>query len=265
MRPNRLAIMMSLLLGLFFAGTASGQEGDYGDAPEGVLAYPQNGVVGQFPTCVQVGPAGFVYHSPLGWARFGPGFDTEPDGNAGSCPPPPYDLDECFADNDAGLMMPVPYTIQGGVEVPCVPPGTPLGVVCTQAAWGANVDIHVVNNMPVDGFVNVLMDWDQNGAWAGSSSCGEGLNAPEHVLVNWLVPMGYAGPLSGLQPPPFLIGPNHDFVWTRFTVSERPVQQDWTGEELFEDGETEDYLLAIDPDDTPTQETTWGRIKTRFD
>ena len=37
-------------------------------------------------------------------------------------------------------------------------------------------------------------------------------------------------------------------VWMRFTISEVPVGQDWNGEGLFEDGETEDYLLrTADP------------------
>ncbi|NLX14324.1 MAG: hypothetical protein GXY44_11810 [Phycisphaerales bacterium] len=30
---------------------------EYGDAPEGVLAYPASGIIGQFPTCKNVGPA----------------------------------------------------------------------------------------------------------------------------------------------------------------------------------------------------------------
>ena len=229
-----------------------GDEGEYGDAPEGAMAYPSLGVMGAFPTCVSCGPAGWVYHGPLGWARFelnpAPGVDFEMEGNAGNCPNfPPYDADECFNDGDAGLMFPPAYTIQGGVVVPCSGQTGDLGLTCQTATWGVDIDIWVVNQMPVDGYVNVLADWDQDGQWAGASQCPGGA-APEHVLVNFLVPMGYMGPLSALAPPPFLIGPNHGYAWARFTVSEHPVPQDWNGEEWFEDGETEDYLLRVDGD-----------------
>jgi hypothetical protein len=46
-------------------GVAVAQSGDWGDAPEGVLAYPQLGVLGQFPTCFGVPLAPFIYHGPL--------------------------------------------------------------------------------------------------------------------------------------------------------------------------------------------------------
>ena len=62
-----------------------------------------SGVIGRFPTCMNVGPAAFIQHTNFG-AWLGPAFDFEPDGNAGLCPMfAPYDADECFADGDAGL------------------------------------------------------------------------------------------------------------------------------------------------------------------
>ena len=224
---------------------------EFGDAPEGSLAYPSSATLGAFPTCKNCGPVGWIQHNNFG-AFFGPTFDFEIDGNAGNCPNfPPYDADECFQDNDAGLIVPEPYTIQGGAVVPCPnsPTGTPLGTTCQTAAWGTHVDIHVTNNMPsqTTGFINVLMDWDENGQWGGSSTCPGGSSAPEHVLVNFPVPNGYSGPLSALSPPGFLIGPNPGHVWTRFTISEQQVTPyEWTGEGNFEDGETEDSLLLIE-------------------
>ena len=70
---------------------------------------------------------------------------------------------------------------------------------------------------------------------------------PEHVLVDWPIPNPWDGPLSALQPPPFQIGPNGGYVWTRFSITEHPVGPDWHGEGFFEDGESEDYLLLIHP------------------
>ena len=216
--------------------------------------------MGAFPTCQNVAPATWIYHGQLCWAFFGPTCDFETEGNAGSCPMfAPYDLDECFQDGDAGLMFPMPFTIIGGVEVPCVGQATSLGAVCTNAMWGVNIDIIVTNNMPVDGYVNVLVDFDQNGSWPGAPQCPQGA-ALEHVLVDWPVPMGFSGPLSALGPPGFLLGPQHGFVWARFSVTEQPVGPNWNGAGSFEDGETEDYLLFIDAS-VPVERSSWGSVK----
>jgi|GEM_PF-929970 len=227
---------------------------DYGDAPEGVnhLAYPPTGVTGAFPTCVGCGPAAWIQHNNFG-AWFGQTVDFEFEGNAGWCPGgfPPYDQDETFQDNDAGLLMPQPYTINATLAIVPFPgySGTALGTTGQTAVWGMNVDIWVHNTMPghpeyLPAYVNVLMDWNQNGAWG---------NPGEHVLVNFIVPPLYIGPLSALAPPNFTIGPNPGHVWTRFSITEIPVMMNWTGEGSFEDGESEDYLLRVDP----TQEPGW--------
>ena len=225
------------------------EEMDFGDAPEGALAYPSLGVNGAFPTCVIIGPATWIQHL-IGQAFFGPTVDGETDGNAGLCPGcfPPYNSDECFQDGDAGLITPEPFTIQAGAVVPCPGSvGSPLGNTCQNAVWGANVDIQVVNNNNSPRYVNVLMDWDQNGAWGGSSFCPGGVQAFERVLTDFQVPAMWSGPLSNLMPPNFLIGPSSGYVWCRFTISDRQVgTHDWEGDEVFDDGETEDYLLWVE-------------------
>jgi hypothetical protein len=219
---------------------------EYGDAPEGTnhVAYPATGVTGAFPTCMGCGPASWIQHNNFG-AWFGPAYDFEMEGNAGWCPGgfPPYDQDEGYQDGDAGLIVPQPFTIDATMNV--VPftgwVGTGLGNPGQIAVWGVNVDIWVHNTMPghdpyVPGYVNVLMDWNQNGAWGDPG---------EHVLVNFVVPPLFIGPLSALAPPNFVIGPNSGYVWSRFSITERPVVFNWNGEGSFEDGETEDYLLLV--------------------
>ncbi len=238
---------------------------EYGDAPEGALAYPASGVNGAFPTCKNVAIANYIEHNNFG-ACFGPLFDFETEGNAGNCPafnPNTYNMDECFNDGDAGLLLPQPFTIQGAVGseavVPCTGSnGTALGQTCATAAWGTNIDIRVQNFMPsqATGYVNVLIDWNQDGAWSGSSSCS-GTAVPEHVLVNFPVPNPFDGPLSVLLPPNFQIGPNAGYVWARFSITETPVAAGWDGSGIFEDGETEDYLLLIDPTTGPR--TKWSQ------
>jgi hypothetical protein len=227
---------------------------EYGDAPEGPshIAYPATGVPGAFPTCMGCGPSSWVQHNNFG-AWFGQGFDFEFEGNAGWCPNgfPPYDQDEGFQDGDAGLIMPEPFTIDNFLNV--VPfagwTGTSLGTPGQIAVWGVNVDIWVHNTMPnhepyLPAFVNVLMDWNQNGAWGDPG---------EHILQNFIVPPLYIGPLSGLLPPNFVIGPNPGYVWARFSITEIGVPLNWNGEGQFEDGETEDYLLLINQ----TMEEGW--------
>ncbi len=228
---------------------------DFGDAPEGALAYPSSGVIGTFPTC---GMSYFVAHGftdpPI--ACFGLMVDFEFDGNAGICPnfnPNQYDQDECFNDGDAGLIKPEPYTIQGAVGSEAVVPcpagnGTALGNTCQQAKWGTDIDILVHKKIVSSDydFVNVLVDWNQDGQWGGASTCPGGASASEHVLQNFPVPKGHNGPLSALGPADFTIGPNSGYVWARFSIGERPVDPDWNGDGGFEYGESEDYLLRVD-------------------
>ena len=95
------------------------------------------------------------------------------------------------------------------------------------------------------GYVNLLVDWNQDGQWGGSVTCPGGTTPmSEHALVDFPVPNGFNGPLSALGPPSFVIGPKAGHVWARFSITERPVGMEWIGDGVFEDGESEDYLLA---------------------
>jgi hypothetical protein len=128
--------------------------------------------------------------------------------------------------------------------------------------WGANIDIIVTNTMPVTGYVNVLMDWDQGGSWGGAANCPQ-QPAPEHVLVDFPVPVGFSGPLSALMPPGFLVGPQPGFVWARFSITNLPVGPNWNGAGTYEDGETEDYLLFVDAS-VPSKQQSWGSLKSIY-
>ena len=235
---------------------------EYGDAPEGSLGYPSLGVMGAFPTCRNVLINGYIQHNNFG-AWLGPQFDMEPEGNAGNCPlfnPNMYNMDECFNDGDAGLLFPDGFTITGpaGGEIvaPCAGAGNlPLGAPCTNAVWGGNIDIDIHNHMPSGsiGYMNVLIDWNQDGVWAGSSNCPVAAT-PEHVLVDFQVPNPFDGPISALLPPGFLIGPNTGYFWARFSITEMPVGSGWDGSGIFEDGESEDYLIFV----TSSSNEDWG-------
>jgi len=242
---------------------AGAQTGDFGDAPEGAIAYPSTGVLGRFPTCIMTGPFGWIQHGPVILAFFG-NFDLEADGNVGFCPPlgfPPYDRDECL-DVDSGLLTPAPFTISAGTVVPCGTPTTPLGPPCTQATWPANVDIFLTNNNIDSVYVNVLVDWEQDGDWTGGVNCPAGA-VSERALQDFAVPPGFVGPLSLLGPPSFPIGPNTGYVWSRFTVTGDTIGGSWDGSGNFEDGESEDYLLHVGGP-VSVGDASWGQVKSRY-
>ncbi len=228
--------------------------GDYGDAPEGAIAYPATGVVGAFPTCRASGPAGYIRHTGNKGSFLGNKVDHETDGNAGSCSSgSAYDQDELCYEADSGLWAPDAFTLQdsGGV-VKVVPlckefAGTALGEPCETAVWGRNINLYY-NTDHVDGgaYINVLFDWNQDGAWGGASECtATPRSTDEHVLKNFPVPGGTAAHLSTMHPPDFLIGPNPGYVWARMTITETPVSLLWDGSGEFNEGESEDYLLKI--------------------
>jgi hypothetical protein len=246
------------------AATPAVGQGDFGDAPEGGVAYPSSLVMGRFPTCVMTGPFGWVEHGPVILAFFGGLADLEGDGNANFCPPtgfPPYDQDECL-DNDSGLLIPSPFTIMGGNVVPCATSTTPLGPPCGVAMWMTNVDIFLTNANIDTVYVNILIDWEQDGDWTGGAQCPTGA-VSEHAVQDFVVPPGFMGPLSLLTPPSIQIGPNAGYVWSRFTVTGDTVGVGWDGSGNFEDGESEDYLLLVGGP-VSTEGTSWGRLKSKY-
>lgn len=80
---------------------------------------------------------------------------------------------------------------------------------------------------------------------ASSRGCPIGAIIDERVLTDFVIPAGFAGPLSSLNPAAFHAGlAGH--VWCRFTLTPAPLNDPhWSGAGSFSDGETEDYLLAI--------------------
>lgn len=230
------------------------ESAEYGDAPEEALAYPDNGVNGNFPTCRTAGSAGFVQHLPTQRCWLGPLVDYEQDGNANFCPQPPYDQDECDrAGGDAGLLFPDPLTIVNNSYRRCSNDARDRWIECRRARWGLHLDVDVTNTTPDERYFHFLADWDRNGEWGGAQTCPDGNVVEERVLLNFPVPGNYSGPLSGLLPPNFQIGTEPGPVWCRFSITDTQVPADWTGDGNFDEGETEDYLIRVgaEPTDVP--------------
>lgn len=259
---------------------------DFGDAPEGLAAYP-SGLVGNFPTCVSPGPvatstvdpacpsppvipgpAGYVEHAQglglpvafwLGCTPITTAFvDSEIDGKVNSSPIPgdpsscdltvlsdcvsgapfpatfPFGQDECFADGvDAGLVT------------------TPVFDRCDSAP--IRVRMYNCSGTAVTAFVNILVDWNEDGDWTDVENCLHvSACAPEWALVN--VPVVLPPGCSTWTSPPIQAGPNEGFGWMRITLSELPALPDfaWNGSaslpgSAFFAGETEDYPVVIQP------------------
>jgi hypothetical protein len=252
---------------------------DYGDAPEEVEAYP-GGIVGHFPTCefagapgtaeiecgVPSGPppgvTGFVRHDAAAtdptkfWLGCGsPGFsgvDSEsngkmnvdpPMGLASRCDPQiavdcfepvwlNFGQDECYGDADAGVPAQLTFSTCESGSVPF------RAFNCSPNA--------------IDAFLNILVDWNEDGDWADNIACNTpaGACAPEWAVRNVPIPLNPG--CNGLNSPAFQIGDHAGEGWLRITLTETPVPDDfpWNGSvsmpnQSFRAGETEDYPVRI--------------------
>jgi hypothetical protein len=248
---------------------------DFGDAPEGVDAYPA--VPGCFPTCIAAGPAGtqttaclpplssapgltgFVRHvHPTGgggyWLGCPPslgsppqGIDPEGDGKmnavglgasaclatlAVDCSEAAFGMtfgqDECYGSTDAGVAAAITFT------------------PCTSSSFA----YQAYNCGPTrQVYLNVLVDWNQDGDWNDNFQCATGC-AYEWAVKNVLIPLTPG--CNFLVTPAFLSGPNAGNGWVRITLSDGPVTNDfpWAGSatipgQSLSDGETEDYPVTI--------------------
>jgi len=111
-------------------------------------------------------------------------------------------------------------------------------------------------------YLNVLVDWDGNGSWAGTASCAGGLAAPEWAIRNLPIDVSSwpQGVTSTVVPLEFMVGPQAGEAWVRFTLSYGQVVSgdDWDGRGAFAFGETEDYLLSIHPSGENATHMAWA-------
>ena len=100
-------------------------------------------------------------------------------------------------------------------------------------------------------YLNMLIDWDHDGSWATPPyTCSDGGIVSEHPLVNLAVPSHFIGRLSQLNPPRVTRVGWIGYAWARFTISDVPAPDGWTGGGAMGHGETEDYLFRVEPDST---------------
>ena len=195
---------------------------DFGDAPENIAAYP-SGVIGHFPTCIAPsapatpdlacasqdpppGPTGYVKHVTLATDANKVGLgcgdpaaaslaaDDEPDGKVNSagagtpsdCDPTAitdgaeiafggmtFGQDENYGDTDSGVDPPT-----------------------FKACSPATVSFRTFNCGPtVEGFLNILVDMNEDGDWTDSFFCGTQC-VNEVAVRNVLIPLPSAASLT---------------------------------------------------------------------
>ena len=287
MRPRDLRpICLALLLALAIPapGGATDVDGpndcqrlpiDFGDAPEGVMAYP--GVPGRFPTCVAAAPPGDrdVICSP-GGIPIGPtGFVLNRHFAGGGqywlgCPLPgipPMGIDQELDGkmNDTGA--------PGSACAPTI------GVDCTETAFGmtfgqdecfggndaglaADPGFQTCTSTTLtfgaffcgpgerQVLLNVLVDWNHDGDWNDEVQCGAGGCTQEWVVQNH--PIVLVTGCNTITTPPFMPGPDPGPAWLRISISDGAAPPDfsWNGSagiagQVLVNGETEDYPVSV--------------------
>jgi hypothetical protein len=251
---------------------------DFGDAPEDLLAYP-SGILGHFPTCIAPSAAGtqtilcgtaqssapgltgFVQHvQPLAGGPepiwLGCQVDGEADGKV-NLNPVPGTPSVC---NDAVLtdcVEPVPGITFGQDECYLDPEAAISSQVQFTTCYQQLIRFKAFNCATVaqQAFLNVLVDWNQDGDWNDNVSCPGGSCAYEWAVKN--VPITLVPGCYLYNSPAFRIGPNQGMAWMRVTLSFGPVPNDfpWNGSvslvgQVLSGGETEDYPVQIGPPTT---------------
>ncbi|MEP7029075.1 MAG: GEVED domain-containing protein [Candidatus Eisenbacteria bacterium] len=267
------------------------QRQDFGDAPEGVLAYP--GVLGRFPTCTGLafpstlditcppisappGPSGYVRHLLFGdnyWLGcygapgVGPsGIDSDPDGKTNqpatgfsACGQFPTDCVEAAF----GLTFDQDECYADGSDAGVKTP--PSLIVCETST--VTFDTYNCTPAPRQAYLNILVDMNQDGDWNDNFACNAGTCAYEWAVKNVVIaiPPGCVTQTS----PAFLVGPQPGPGWMRITICDEPVFSDfpWHGSMGMggglHNGETEDYPVDIQIR-TPALPSSWGRVKSLY-
>ena len=230
------------------AFVAGAERGDYGDAPDNGPTYYRmmfetSAATGRFPTLHATTNSRFsnsgIHHLDTSQEWFGP-LDAPP-----SLEDDANDLtnDEDIYDNlinddlrDNGLPK-IPFFI----ALTQVPPAAVLSYRVSVPAGAPDVPR----------YVNVLIDWDQDGQWKQSPVPGA---ITEWVVQNHTINLA-PGSSELITSPAFLWGWNSllgpQCFWMRMTISQVPLEpgdyeDGWDGSGSFPTGETEDFLFHPD-------------------
>jgi hypothetical protein len=144
-----------------------------------------------------------------------------------------FGQDECVGDADAGVAAALGFNACSIGKVPF-------------RAYNCSPN-------PRDVFLNILVDWNQDGDWTDNILCGAAAAprcAPEWAVQNVAIPLNPG--CNAIDSPSFQIGGHAGESWLRITLTDVPVPDDfpWNGSvsmpnQSFRAGETEDYAIRI--------------------
>jgi hypothetical protein len=246
---KRKKIISFLFLGLAFVEVPVLAESDLGDAPDSsnsyglsMTAYPLGGppgVVANFSTVYEAGspPYGPRHNDALGRFYLGAtvSLETEadlgPDDDGTNNISPPSDVPNTDAADDSVIF---PLSLQ-----PCTPSTFKYVVTALPDVSGQTL------------FINAWFDWNRDGDWGDSETCGATGLAPEWAVQNQVLVLTAPGtylidtPLF-LSYHPSTSEASAPPLWMRITVSEQPLAGNADGSGPvggYSYGETEDYYL----------------------
>ena len=264
---------------------------DWGDAPEGVLAYP--GVIGKFPTCRQMnvvgtqdlpagcpaissfpGITGHIFHRPSeSGGHYWLGCYSDATGQ-------PMGLDDdiegkmnqpstgmSFCDGRPTDCVETAYGLTFDQDE-CFGDGSDAGVTSTLEFPTCQASVitfttHNCDAIPRVVILNVLLDLNHDGDWNDAVLCEPDVCAYEWVVKNQpiTIPPGCGNHTS----PAFLAGPTPGPAWLRISLTDDPIFDDYpwaggAGQSGVVGGETEDYP-AIVQQAVPARNSSWGSVK----
>jgi hypothetical protein len=266
---------------------------DWGDAPEGVLAYP--GVIGKFPTCRQMNVVGTQELAPgCAPASTFPGVSghvfNRPSENGPEywigCHSDALGLRSGFDGEGEGLVnQPAQGTSFCSTHEPTDCVETAYGLTFGQDECLGDSDAGVISSLdfptcqsgsvtfttwscapePRTAVLNILIDWNHDGDWNDVVSCA-GACAYEWVVKNVNVTLP---PNCGtITSPSFLNGPTAGPAWMRISLSDTPVNDHFpwagtAGESGVAGGETEDYPAMVQQA-VAALPASWGAVKATY-
>lgn len=309
MRPLILMLTLAVAIGCLVSATpswATDTDGphdcskdpmeDWGDAPEGVPAYP-GGVIGNFPTCRDMtlhgtqdlppfcnpisappGPTGHIFHRqginfsrPLYWigchlddSGAEMGIDRDPEGKVNSpavgfsfCDHGPTDC----AENAYGMTFDQDECYGDGSDAGL--DGPPELIACEQASL--TFTTFNCDSFPRQVILNILIDMNHDGDWNDAQTCDT------TCVYEWAVKNATITLPPGcgkVTSPSFQVGPKPGPSWLRLSIMNERVQNDFpwagaAGHSGFTGGETEDYPATIQQA-VPTKASSWGKVKASY-